>query len=818
MKVWYVLPNGIVPQNQQEWNALQTSVSNLLAATQDAFNQSDPMVGINHKIYFNYEIEYIVSPELETNVDGFFNGCESSLYDDPDRLDILLIQAPPTEGSLRGATGAASSEGGDKLFSITDATLIHELGHMFDLIHTHGDAYPCIDDIPTNWTPGMPYSKATTGDEVEDTPIHPVVNNTSTGGGAFDDVWVYTGCNINWNTTVDNCTPTGSFPPNYSSKIVGGTITYDNVLERNFMANVFPPGCNIPLSQQDFTLGQAERMRCHIDTEKQGFFDNGSTPDQFIDFASGCTTLSGVIDFDVVYDESCYVITSDLIIAGGNVSFIGTEVNVIGSSTIFVNEGSKLSIQGSNFQGSSSCSTWGGIISPGGADMIEISFSHIEECSLIDLDFVFDFNINNSLFDEVTDINLSNNTVTYTDMSNNAFIGSNINLTDQFMHFQGCKFSDCAIVVENTEGSDVVFERTDRYLPYFKNSNIHVVDAGNAVVDDSYFDNDCTNPIIIDKCIHAIICRSYFNNCNQQATGFGSFGGQNIFLGNIEVFDIFHNHFLNDDSANIYTASESGKTSLVQNNIFEGVSNYDIDTRNNTNVDISCNFHENTNIAWWTNELITQGNPAHAAGNVFESNQIGINNTGNIFTYYFNQLNSLELPIVNDPDLFNLQEVQGAGSVCLSRSLIARIWDFSELCFPSFWTNWPECQDIICEQCVLPPPTRVSDEAAGRVLPNDSDMFRSYVNFENQDVLEVRSILNNQAIITPNPLSDIISIKIDQSIEYFSISIYNIDGILINTTKGASQLDLSYLTKGMYIIVVKDSNNSILLNEKIIKI
>ena len=828
VKVWVALENGVPPQNQQEWNTLQNQISNLLQNTQDAYNDNNGQNGngTNHNIYFNYVVEYIVAPELEFNVDGFFSGCLADTYDDPNRLDVILLQNNTIAGDYAGAPGYTESVGGEKLYSVTDGTLIHEMGHMLNLEHTHGDIYECEDDIPPNWVPGQPYSSAATGDFVADTPIHPVVNNSQNGGGDFDDVWVYSGCNINWGATSDNCTPSSNFPTNYSSKMVNGIITYDNVLERNFMANVFPPNCNIPFNQLDFTDGQAERMRCHIDQDKQAYLDNNKMPDQFIDFSSGCIPISGIIDYDVVYDEPCYMITSDLIIAGGNVSFLGTNVevsnqvqnNVITESHIYVNEGSSLSIQNSNFKGNADCSTWGGIISPGGANMIEIGYTHIEDCNAIDLNRVLKLNVNNSLFKEVMKVNLHNNNVGFTDMNNNAFIGTNITLTNQFMHFQGCKFSNCQLVVDNTDGSNIVFERSDEFLCYFNQSFVQVNDAGEFVVDDSYFDKDCTNPIIVIKCDYGLICRSYFDNCNNQSSIISS-GGQNIYLGSVDKFYIFHNYFENDGDTNIFSNSESNSTSLIQNNIFNGSVDVDINSSANRNVDISCNFHEGAGYAWLTNNMITQGNELHPAGNIFDGNGYGIVNQGTSFNYYYNEFNPKEFPTLLTPNSVNREGLLISGGQCLPRTKIAQIWDISGLCFPSYWTNWPECQDIICEECVLPPPVPVSSDAEGRVIIDNDEILEASSNHQMENSLQMRSTSQKINKISPNPFSEVINLSFGLNSDN-NIYLLSTDGKKINviTINQDSQLDLSFLQDGIYMLIIEDNNGSIIMNEKIIKI
>ncbi|MCK4662264.1 MAG: T9SS type A sorting domain-containing protein [Bacteroidales bacterium] len=81
---------------------------------------------------------------------------------------------------------------------------------------------------------------------------------------------------------------------------------------------------------------------------------------------------------------------------------------------------------------------------------------------------------------------------------------------------------------------------------------------------------------------------------------------------------------------------------------------------------------------------------------------------------------------------------------------------------------------------------------------------------------------NNQSIsIFPNPTNEIINIEIkSQKIKLFNAEIYNIQGKLIFMKQYKSNsinIDISDLSKGIYLLKLKDENGSIIKTKKIVK-
>jgi hypothetical protein len=110
-----------------------------------------------------------------------------------------------------------------------EKTLIHEVGHCFDLLHTFNMANECEHVVRS----GPDYNAATSGDFVEDTPADP---------GPLGPTF-FPNCSYNYNPTLVDC--------------IGAP--YENVMPSNFMGY----NLNVPCTPF-FTEGQFQKMRNYL--------------------------------------------------------------------------------------------------------------------------------------------------------------------------------------------------------------------------------------------------------------------------------------------------------------------------------------------------------------------------------------------------------------------------------------------------------------------------------------------------------------------------------------------------------------------------
>ena len=156
-----------------------------------------------------------------------------------------------TTTNLPATAGVANRPGVDSVFSydnLLKSTLPHEIGHNFNLLHTHEGAVTYVGGVMTALSTGEHVSgnnSATAGDLVTDTPASYPLNYLVT------------------NVNTSNCSFVN---PNSFADFVGAT--YVNVPIKNFMSTnnlcrilgaSYLPGNAV------FTQGQANRMREQID-------------------------------------------------------------------------------------------------------------------------------------------------------------------------------------------------------------------------------------------------------------------------------------------------------------------------------------------------------------------------------------------------------------------------------------------------------------------------------------------------------------------------------------------------------------------------
>jgi photosystem II stability/assembly factor-like uncharacterized protein len=77
-------------------------------------------------------------------------------------------------------------------------------------------------------------------------------------------------------------------------------------------------------------------------------------------------------------------------------------------------------------------------------------------------------------------------------------------------------------------------------------------------------------------------------------------------------------------------------------------------------------------------------------------------------------------------------------------------------------------------------------------------------------------IIKDEIIIYPNPVSDVINIKLDNKISKFKVSIYNTAGQLVSVHDDKKSIDVSQLRSGVYLLKIEAANLSTLV-KKIIK-
>jgi len=775
-----------------------------------------------HNIFFNYCIEYVVDETIIQDPDLFLYGtCGNIVYDDPDRIDILLIIPPSSQQSA----GQANQLGGNKAWSFIPAqnpnnpnnpnpgnsfTMAHELSHLLSLIHTHGDPVNtqttsnCITDIPNhpNWQSGDPLSNQNHADFVQDTPVHPV----SGTGTVFTSTMVYNACTIDWGATRDNCSNPSFFPSNYDGN--------NQTLEENIMAQEFPAGCTIT---KNFTVGQGERMRCYIEQDKQRFLAQESETCAVI--SNNCITIGGDITSDIVFSAPCYNIVSDLNIVGAEVQFINSKIHVHNSAngdvtSISVMNGGTLSLFNSDC-GYNQCNTWGKLdVRRDGT--LNVFDSYVGNCAELNVISSINLKFGRSLFKNIGTINFERNSPSL--INDCAFDDcSKINIRATNINLPGTKFNECRI---DASGSRLFFVASEDHLPTFHSSSIEGRNLHTLVIDDAYFD-DNSGPVSVDGGGDIMICRTEFDNC--LGTNLGM-----VDLRDVSDYLVFYNYF---QSSNLTCISSlSSGTGLIQNNIFTGsadnINNFDDD------VDISCNYHEGANNAWnnFANNLINQGNLDHPAGNVFDGVNLGIANNRGSFNYFYNQNNSLEEPTVDGVDLDLVPSNFNAlgANHCQPRSAIFGLFNTRLLCYPSFWNNnWPECSETWCipapedqepNECNLPMPTRLN----GRALSDNDDIeiHNGHLTPEgiNYDIPIKNRGQNDQIKIWPNPVSDVIHVITYNKDN--TLKMYDTNSKIVlerRLQNGMTEISVENIPIGIYTAIITSSDGINKHVQKIIK-
>lgn len=77
-------------------------------------------------------------------------------------------------------------------------------------------------------------------------------------------------------------------------------------------------------------------------------------------------------------------------------------------------------------------------------------------------------------------------------------------------------------------------------------------------------------------------------------------------------------------------------------------------------------------------------------------------------------------------------------------------------------------------------------------------------------------IIKDDIVIYPNPVSDVINIKLDHKISKFKVSIYNTTGQLVSVHDNKKSINISQLKSGVYLLKIEAANLSTLV-KKIIK-
>ena len=88
-------------------------------------------------------------------------------------------------------------------------------------------------------------------------------------------------------------------------------------------------------------------------------------------------------------------------------------------------------------------------------------------------------------------------------------------------------------------------------------------------------------------------------------------------------------------------------------------------------------------------------------------------------------------------------------------------------------------------------------------------------NLYNNNTLSALDFNQNKpdVAVYPNPVQNVLNIKIDQAIK--SVEIYNMQGQKVKVSN-VSQIDLSGLHSGMYLVRIEDENNGV-ATKRIIK-
>ncbi|WP_264529469.1 T9SS type A sorting domain-containing protein [Flavobacterium sp. N502540] len=92
----------------------------------------------------------------------------------------------------------------------------------------------------------------------------------------------------------------------------------------------------------------------------------------------------------------------------------------------------------------------------------------------------------------------------------------------------------------------------------------------------------------------------------------------------------------------------------------------------------------------------------------------------------------------------------------------------------------------------------------------DNKLWKYSNNLSTIDVTHKKAI-----VFYPNPSSDLMQLNVDNSNEVENISVFDLNGKLLQTLSNSSQIDISSLSKGIYTAQIKW--NGTLINKKIIK-
>lgn len=254
----------------------------------------------------------------------FSNSCES----------ISLTLYP--RSVLSGIVGTAAS--GTAWSSDELPTIIHEIGHVFGLAHTHQNNDECPSQFCADCDPCDPNCnfEIEEGDGICDTPA-----NTSyvdqNGNIVYPFLWA------------SMCTSATSL--NFSGPLPCNETYVDpmSVLARNYMSYFNHP------CRSEFTTGQMVRMHNTIDSKLQYAI---GAPNSCIETElAGWQNTGNLNDQNLVFSNQTFFFNSSLTIGNSEITFVDCEL-IFSSDTELVVDNSTLELKGSTVKGSdTSCST-----------------------------------------------------------------------------------------------------------------------------------------------------------------------------------------------------------------------------------------------------------------------------------------------------------------------------------------------------------------------------------------------------------------------------------------------------------------------------
>jgi len=111
------------------------------------------------------------------------------------------------------------------------------------------------------------------------------------------------------------------------------------------------------------------------------------------------------------------------------------------------------------------------------------------------------------------------------------------------------------------------------------------------------------------------------------------------------------------------------------------------------------------------------------------------------------------------------------------------------------------------------------------LFTNDGSFFDSGLKKYELDCfrqpLSQDDVIENETVqLYPNPFSDVIKLVSPKDLQLMKISLHNLEGkeISIKAINQNSEINLSNINSGLYILIVKDQDENIIIKEKIIKI